>query len=94
MPEGAAHAALLRASLTARAGDRGATLTWLARATDRLDAAGVDLEAQIARLRLAQLQGLQVPADAARLALRQLGVADPDRWADLLAPGYDRLIAR
>jgi len=93
MPEGAAHAMLLRASVAARAGDRNATLTWLARATHRLDDAGVDLEAQVARLRTAQLLGQSDPADAARLALRRLGVADPDRWADLLAPGYERLVA-
>jgi len=93
MPEGAAHAQLLRASMTARAGDRTNTLTWLARATHSLDAAGVDLEGQIARLRTAQLLGQEAPADAARLALRQLGLANPDRWAGLVAPGYDGLVA-
>lgn len=94
MPEGAAHAALLRASLAASKGERNATLTWLGRATHGLDAAGVDLEAHIARLRMAQVFHQESPANAARLALRQLGVADPDHWANVVAPGYERLIAR
>ncbi|MFO0747336.1 MAG: hypothetical protein U1F43_16965 [Myxococcota bacterium] len=91
LPEGPAHAELLRASVAARDGRREAALGALGRAIAMLEHIGVDLEAQVGRLRQAQLRGEAAPAEAARAALRQLGVRDPDRWAEVVAPGYAAL---
>lgn len=93
IPVGPAQASLLEASISIKRGDQRAALAALEHAAQGLEAIGVDLEAQVARLRIAQLRGDAAAVDGARLALRQLGFADPDRWANMIAPGYEAALA-
>lgn len=94
IPEGPAQASLLSASVAMKKGDRAAALAALEQAATALEAVGVDLDSQVARLRAAQLRGEASVVDSARRVIRQLGVADPDRWAQLVAPGYEALLGK
>jgi hypothetical protein len=91
MPEGRAHAELLRASHENARGQREQALVALDLAVDGFTRAHVDLEGAVARLRRAELRGDRQEADSAAAAIRQLGVRDPLQWANTVAPGFDAM---
>ncbi|HJL17786.1 MAG TPA: protein kinase [Sandaracinaceae bacterium LLY-WYZ-13_1] len=84
-PWAAGPAALLRAGLATVAGDDEAARRHLGEAAIAFDEAGMALHARVARVRLAQLDGALEPK--ALEGLTGLGLAEPMRWLNLLAPG-------
>lgn len=86
-PEADGGAALLRAALACQAGEPARSAAPLHKAVASFDVCGMTLEAAAARARLAQL--IDSPAEAAEAlaVVRDAGVADPERWLELVAPG-------
>ncbi len=86
--EALGNSELMDAALAARAGDRERAQLVLGRAIHAFSSAGILMEREAARLRLAELCG---DADGARDALaqmRRLGAGSPERWAQVIAPGF------
>ena len=79
---------LLRAAVRAGRGDPAGAAADLRAAADGLDAADMTLWATVARGRLGTVTGDATLADAATAALAAQRVARPDRFADILAPGF------
>jgi eukaryotic-like serine/threonine-protein kinase len=92
MTHGPAFAALQRAALAALRGDRAGAESQLTTAAGRFAQAGMVLHAAVARRKLGQLRsdGAQMIAEADRLMLEQR-VARPERYADMIAPGFPTL---
>jgi hypothetical protein len=76
-------AALLQAGIASVQGDRREARRALRTAARELAAADMTLHERAARARLAQLDGDPDPTRS----LADLGLAEPDRWLDLLTPG-------
>lgn len=89
-PEATGNAELLAAGLAARRGDQAAALAGLERALAILEEAELSMDAAVARLRRANLTGDAEAAEAARREMRRLGADEPERWAAVIAPGFDR----
>jgi hypothetical protein len=85
---GRASAAQLRAALLMLDADpRGAAA--FARASGReYELAGMRLHAAIMRLREGELRGDDAAVQSAQKFMREQGVAQPDAWARMLAPGF------
>ena len=86
--EARGNAELLAAGLHGRAGDKDLAVAALDRALAAFEPAGIAMEAAAARLRRAELVGDDAAAELALAQMRRLGARDPQRWADLIAPGF------
>ena len=82
-----ALAALLHAGAAHQLADPDAAKL-LGSAAERLERAGMALHAHLARLRRAALEDDAAALDAARRWLVAQGVREPERLADVLAPGF------
>ena len=82
--EGLAHARL--AGVAGARGQREEAHALLARAADELEAQAVGLPALTARLRLAAIEGKTIEQAPAWQALRDQGIARPERWMATFQP--------
>jgi hypothetical protein len=86
-PDAALHARLLEAGVDALRGDATAAAAHLDEAARIGDEAELSLRAACARLRAAALRHDSGAEDAARSEMERRGVARPDRWSEIYAPG-------
>jgi serine/threonine protein kinase len=84
------HAALLEAGVAALRNDRTDAVGLLTRAEVRFLEADMGLHAEVARARRMQMERKKSEREAALEGLRARGIADPERWLALLAPGIWR----
>jgi hypothetical protein len=84
LPWPAAHAALLRGGIASVAGDRAAARRYLAEGRGRVEALGMRLWAEAARLREAELGGEE--AEEAEAWMRGEGVVAPGKIGRQLVP--------
>jgi eukaryotic-like serine/threonine-protein kinase len=88
-PWGLAEAALLRGAIAEVAGDKDRALVSYEHAREALEAVGMKLHANVARMRAGALMSGDAGAEASRAALEWMhgqGIVRPDRIASLLAP--------
>jgi hypothetical protein len=85
---GRASSAQLRAALLMLGGDGLAAAAFARVAGREYETAGMRIHAAIMRLREAELRGDEVACQAARKFMSDQGVARPDAWARMLAPGF------
>jgi serine/threonine protein kinase len=90
--DSAAGAALIRACIAIRTGDRAGALTQLDHAIAGFDATGMNLHAACARRRKGELTGGQpgaaMIAEADRVMIEQ-SIANPRQWTAMYAPGFE-----
>ncbi len=87
-PEALGNSELMDAALAASAGERGRAEAALHRAIDAFDLAGILMVREAACLRLAELGGDVEGARDALAQMRRLGAGEPERWAQVVAPGF------
>ena len=76
----------IQAGLTSFMGDRPSAAADLERAARRFEGAAMALQAECCRFQLQRLTGSE-PSDTPEKQMLKLGVAEPERWANLLVPG-------
>jgi hypothetical protein len=85
--EARGHAKLLRATVCLEQGKHVEARALLARASAHLERCEVDLEGEAARWLWARLERSDEAAASARMKMSRLGVADPERWMEIIVPG-------
>ncbi len=86
--DAALHAQLVRAGMASLLGDAPAAVALLDRAIEMGEAGDMALRAACARLRRAEVLDDDAALEAARAEMRACGVASPERWAAIYAPGF------
>ncbi|MCA9490577.1 MAG: hypothetical protein KC621_11665, partial [Myxococcales bacterium] len=84
LPDATAHAATIEGVLARRAGRDVEARMAFEEAGRGFDEAGVLLERAVIDLRMAELDGVDRAPVLERI--RALGVSDPERWSDVVAP--------
>lgn len=90
-PDGNINAWMIHAGVRALQGRPDKALALLDRAALQADAADMALYAAVARFRSGQLRGGEAGrhlAEEAEVSMLRLGVSDPVRWAEVIAPGF------
>jgi hypothetical protein len=86
--DAAVHAALIRAGAEGLARETGRAVHHLGQAADAASRCGQTLRAAAARWRAATLESRPGDREAAIRIAKDCGVGDPERWFDLLTPGF------
>ena len=86
--EALGNSELMDAALAAGTGESKRAEAALHRAIDAFSAAGILMEREAARFRLAELCGDAEEARDAQAQMRRLGAGSPERWAQVIAPGF------